>query len=159
VHRSATADRHACLNERIQEIEQKVIKHLFGEGLLSRKAETRRQFLGNRHPHRMQMQLSAAVALIGQCDGRLHYRPGPPVDIKLAARKPSQVGRIRRIEQQQGPLPSRRAQVQLNGALTILGLGFEPRLPRNTRYHLRLEFQIDQFVRSRLEYLHSEGPL
>ena len=41
----------------------------------------------------------------------------------------------------------------------ILGLGVEPGLPRNTRDHLRLEFQIDQFVNSGREYLHDEGLL
>ena len=38
--------------------------------------------------------------------------------------------------------------------LPVLDLGVEPRLAGDVRHQIRLEFQVYQFVLSRLEYLH-----
>src|ERR1039458_3583590 len=107
----------------------------------------------------MEVRLAAAVALVGQGHRRLHDRPGAPIHVELAAREPTQVGWIGSVEQQQRRLPSRRAQLQLDAPLAVFGPWFEPRLPRDVGDHYRLEFQVDQFMRAGLEYLHNEGSL
>src|SRR5688500_12383634 len=102
---------------------------------------------------------SRAITLIGEGQRSLHHRAGAAIHIILAAGNAAEVGRIGGVEQQKRGLPIGCAQVKLDASLPVLGASLEAGLTRDIRNHLRLEFQVYEFVLSGLEDLHSEGSL
>src|SRR5579872_4779732 len=79
--------------------------------------------------------------------------------IELAARKPSEVSGIGRIEQQQRSLPVFSRQFQQHTPLLIFELEFEAGLARDILDELGVQFQQQQFVPARLEHLHDNAIL
>ena len=130
----------------LQKIIQHHIKHLLGKRLLTRQPETRRQFLRNPHPQTVRNIPARTVPLIRHRNRRLHNPAGPPVHIKLAARKPPQIRRVRRIEQQQRRIPRFRRQLHQNAAWRLLQPRLEPRLLRYGMNGRRIQFEQYQFV-------------
>ena len=124
-------------------------------GALLGKPEGRRQLFINLQADRIGQRPPAAVALVGELDGRLQHRAAGSVHIKLAARKPPQVGGIGGVEQQQGRLPGLRVEVQQHPPRLFLEAKLEPGLPRNVLDELAVEFEQQQFMRPRLQDLHS----
>jgi len=79
-----------------------------------------------------------------------HYAKWPDERLPaLGGRTPRQAVRSKRG----------RAQLQLDVALSVLRPRLEPGVPRDLSDHLGLEFQVYQFVLSRLENLHRRPPL
>ena len=110
-HDRPSANSHASIHERIQQMPQDVINHLLVHRLPARKTKRSRQFLGDLQPDGMPQRVARTVDLVRQRDGRLQYRSRLSVDIKLAARKPPQIAGIGGIKQQQGRLPAGRGQI------------------------------------------------
>src|SRR5579885_3010324 len=154
LHHRAAAHRHAGLRQRVQKIEQQRVKDLLGEGLLAGQPERVRQFFGDAHAQGVRLRAPRAVPLVGYADGRLHHAPRAPVHVKLAPRKPAQIGGIRGIEQQQGGLPAGSAQVERQRALGVFQLSLETRLVGDIRNQFRLQLQKNEFMLSRLQHLH-----
>ena len=94
------------------------------------------------------------IALIGQLNRRLQHASAESVDIKLAAREPMDIRRVRGVEQQQRRLPAFGIQVDDHALRLIVQAKFEAGLARDVFQKLGVEFQKKKFIRARFQHLH-----
>ena len=75
LHHTGATNGDATYGQRLEKCNQKVIKNLLGERLFAGKAEIGGQLFGDRQADGVALGFAAAVTLIRQRDGRLHYCP------------------------------------------------------------------------------------
>jgi hypothetical protein len=102
----------------------------------------------------MRQRASCAVALVCKLDGRLQHCATGAIHVELAARKPAEVGGIGRVKQQQRRLAAFRVQIEDHAPVLFFEAKFKSRLPRDVLDELAIELEQQQFVGSRLQYLH-----
>lgn len=153
--RSAAADGDAGLHERVQEVLEERVEDLLGNGLLPRKAERYRQFLGDAHANLSGMALACAVPFVADGDGRLHDLTGAAIDIKLAAREPTEVRGVGGVEQKQRRIAIERHQIHLDTALVVAHSAFKASLARHFSDRLGFNLEEDQLMATSLQNLHA----
>ena len=93
------------------------------------------------------------ITLICQLDRGLEHGTALPIHIELAAREPAHVGRIRRVEQQQGRLPAFHIEVQQQPAGFLFEAEFEASLTRDILHELEVELEEHQLMRAGFQAL------
>jgi len=103
------------------------------------------------------VQAAGAVALVGDAERRLHHGSGAAIDVKLAARKPAEVGGMDWRQTAAGASGGRGGEIETDGSG-----GYSRARTSNPACRAMVETisgwsSCNQLVLSGLQYLHGEG--